>query len=128
MRSIAFPRKSVLAAGLGSFDGDVVTEPLEALDGAAERCPPVTLVEIVAAEVLVSGSVADDAVGNDQDRVCHSDERALVSSPSGQAAVLCGKVGVLGVRCSPSRFDQGGPQPGIARPDVTAAGPPRTLI
>src|SRR5438445_3587402 len=79
---IAFPRKSVLAAVLGSLlNGDLVAESLEALDGAAEGCSRVTLVEIVAAEVFVGGAVADDAVGDDQNRGCHRDQCSFAASP-----------------------------------------------
>jgi hypothetical protein len=80
---VQFPRKSVLAAAaLGCLlDGDLVAEPLEALDGAAECCASVTLVEIVTAEVFVRGPVSDDAVGDDQNRVCHRDQCSFAASP-----------------------------------------------
>jgi len=78
------PRKSVLAAALGSLlDGDLVPESLDAMNGAVERYPTIALVEVSAAEVFVRDPVADDAVGEDQNGVCDRDERSFGSSPGG---------------------------------------------
>jgi len=123
-----FPRKSVLAAALGGLDYDLVPEPLEALDGPVKCCASVALVEIVAAEVLVDGAISDDSVGDDQNGVCHRDERAFAASPGRQTAVLRGQVRVFGMRRGPCGFDQRGTQPRIAWPDMTASAFTRTLI
>ena len=78
-----FPRKSVRGKCLGSLDSDFVAKPFQSLQRAAESSLAVALIVVVAAEVLVRCAVSDDAVGDDQNRVCNSNQRSFGSSPGG---------------------------------------------
>src|SRR5688500_18885603 len=53
----------------GGLEGDAVAERLEAADEASLHGDAISLVEVGDAEVLVGGAVAEQVVGNHQERV-----------------------------------------------------------
>jgi hypothetical protein len=57
----------------------------------------VELVEVRDAELMVGLAAGEDVVDDDQDRVPERDERPLLAAPGGDAAILGGQVGILGL-------------------------------
>src|SRR5215471_14104326 len=76
-------------------------EAFQSLDQVALEPFGVDLVKVAAAQLSVAFATRNEIVGNHQNGVPDSDDRALLASACGQPAVLSGKVGVLGVRRCP---------------------------
>lgn len=79
------------------MDLDAVTPSLEPTDDALHGGLFVLALEVVRAEVLVSGLVLKDVVDDEEDRVSKGDEGTLPAASGGEAAVVGAEVGVLGV-------------------------------
>jgi len=74
------------------------------------------LMEVIGTEFLILGPIAQQVVGNHQDRVSHRHRRALEAAPPGQATVLNAQI-VIGPTLGVGRLDQNGWLPWVVLPD-----------
>lgn len=71
-----------------SLKRDPVAEPLYAVDSSSEGGLAVSLVKVVAAQLLIGGAVAKHVVDDDQDSVGQGDGGAFCATASSQPVVL----------------------------------------
>jgi len=108
------------------FQDDLVAQGLQTADQAPFDGQAVPLVELVAAEVVIQLSVAQQVVDTDQDGVTHRHRGPLGAAPGRQPAILGGQIGPL-TPCSGMRsFEQGGARPRLGGREETIGHASRT--
>src|SRR5438093_9081059 len=71
-------------------------------------------VEVVPSQLLISRGAIHDMVDRDEQRMPQCDQGSFLTTPSGQATILGGQVGVLRVARRPGGLHQRRPQPLVA--------------
>src|SRR6266436_1504182 len=123
------PLKIRDGSGRHRLDRHLVTEPLEASQGAADDGVSVVLLEVGGAQILEDDAVFEDVIDGDQERVSNRNCRPLCASTCREAPVAGGEeAGLARVADRPGGLQQAGAQPTIAATDGCVAALSRRLV
>src|SRR5215203_1373303 len=93
---------------------DIAAEDLKSLEKAADGLGSILAVEVLAAEVVVLGAVAQHVVGGSEHRGGYGEDGLLGATPGLDAQELSAQVAGLDAHGCPGCGDQGGLDPGAS--------------
>src|SRR5512142_91812 len=93
---------------------DLVAQPFESSNKMFLDHLPIVFVEVIAAQVLIGATVAQEMIDDDQDAVANSDRRTFGAAARGDAAILCRQIRLLAMSGGVSSLDEEPTRVGIA--------------
>ncbi len=93
---------------------DLIAQPFKSLDQPFLNRLAIPLTKEVPSQLLIGGAFAQQVIDDDQDTMRHRHRGTLSTPAAGNAPILGGQVGILGVSCRMGHLDQNLMKPGIA--------------